>query len=98
MKTENPEGKLLTFVNRKVNMRLVRIARVQWDVLAVMDERRRCQVLDFFAEPGSEHSSSFLLWFIRSGCPSKGRHAARRSANRSGTEFTNCGDSPKGQS
>jgi len=31
-------------------MKLVRIARKQWDVLAVCDERGRCQVLDFLAD------------------------------------------------
>ena len=28
-------------------MKLVRIARDQWDVLAVMDHRGHCQVLEF---------------------------------------------------
>jgi hypothetical protein len=28
-------------------MKLVRIAREQWDVLAVVDHRGHCQVLDF---------------------------------------------------
>ena len=35
------EGKVLTFVNKDVNMKLVRIARDVWDVLAVLDARDR---------------------------------------------------------
>ena len=31
-------------------MKLVRIARKRWDVLAVCDSRGRCQVLDFLAD------------------------------------------------
>jgi len=41
------QGKVLTFVNKRVNMKLVRIALDMWEVLAVMDQRGRCQVLDF---------------------------------------------------
>jgi phage-related protein len=44
------KGKVLTFVNKEVNMKLVRIARDVWDVLAVLDGRNRCQVLDFIDE------------------------------------------------
>ena len=44
------EGKVLTFVNREVNVKLVRIARGCWDVLAVLDDRGECQVLDFIAD------------------------------------------------
>jgi hypothetical protein len=31
-------------------MKLIRIARGEWDVLAVLDSRDRCQVLDFLEE------------------------------------------------
>ena len=31
-------------------MKLVRIAREEWDVLAVLDSREKCQVLDFLAD------------------------------------------------
>jgi phage-related protein len=72
MKTENPAGKLLTFVNRKVNMRLVRIAREQWDVLAVLDDRGRCQVLDFLRSPDQNAAYRFLLWFLRFRLPAEG--------------------------
>jgi phage-related protein len=51
-------GKVLTFVNREVNMKLVRIAREQWDVLAVLDSRERCPVLDFLGEPNSAHRTT----------------------------------------
>jgi phage-related protein len=40
-------GKVLRFVNRRVNIELVRIARGRWDVLASRDHRGNCQVLDF---------------------------------------------------
>jgi len=42
-------GKVLTFVNKEVNIKLVRIARAKWEVLAVVDARGHCQVLDFLA-------------------------------------------------
>jgi hypothetical protein len=72
MKIKNPSGKLLTFVNRKVNMRLVRIAREQWDVLAVMDERGRCQVLDFLMGAGQGAAQRALLLFLRFRLPAEG--------------------------
>lgn len=40
-------GKVLPFVNRRVNMRLLRIARKRWEVLAICDHRGGCPVLDF---------------------------------------------------
>jgi len=41
------KGRVLLFVNRGVNMQLVRIARRRWDVLAYRDHRGSCPVLDF---------------------------------------------------
>jgi hypothetical protein len=35
-------GKVLTFVNRGVNMKLVRIGWEAWEVLAVVDARGHC--------------------------------------------------------
>lgn len=52
------EGKVLTFVNREVNMRLVRIACAVWDVLAVLDARNRCQVLDFIDGLGANYAAA----------------------------------------
>jgi hypothetical protein len=72
MKAENPEGKLLTFVNKRVNMRLVRIAREQWDVLAVMDDRGQCQTLDFLMGSGQSAALRAMLWFLRSRLPVEG--------------------------
>jgi phage-related protein len=40
-------GRVLLFVNREVNMQLVRIARRRWDVLAYRDHRGNCPVLEF---------------------------------------------------
>lgn len=61
-------GKVLTFVNRRVNMKLVRIARGQWEVLAVLDDRGQCQVLELLAGPGADPSAAerSMLRFLRS--------------------------------
>jgi phage-related protein len=66
------EGKLLTFVNRRVNMKLVRIAREQWDVLAVLDDRGRCQVLDFLMGAGQSAAQRVMLVFLRFRLPAEG--------------------------
>lgn len=63
-------GKLLTFVNNEVNMKLVRIGRAQWDVLAVLDQRDRCQVLDFL--DGRSTAQRFFLRFLRTRLPVEG--------------------------
>lgn len=44
-------------------MKLVRIARREWDVLAVLDSREKCQVLDFLADlhgPESRAAKSMI--------------------------------------
>lgn len=66
-------GKVLTFVNARVNMKLVRIGRACWDVLAVVDQRGRCQVLDFLGaglNQGAAHR--YLLAFLRIRLPAEG--------------------------
>ncbi|HSU83695.1 MAG TPA: type II toxin-antitoxin system RelE/ParE family toxin [Thermoanaerobaculia bacterium] len=71
MSETNPsEGKVLTFVNRGVNMQLVRIAREQWDVLAVLGDRGECQVLDFLTGPSAAQRS--MLRLLRSQLPAEG--------------------------
>lgn len=39
-------------------MKLVRIAREKWDVLAVLDSREECQVLDFLADLDGPESAA----------------------------------------
>ncbi len=72
--TKTNEGKLLTFVNRRVNMQLVRIAREQWDVLAVLDDRGECQVLELLMGSGAGQSAAqrSMLRFLRSRLPAEG--------------------------
>jgi hypothetical protein len=65
-------GKVLTFVNKRVNMRLVRIAREQWDVLAVVDDRGRCQVIELLMGAGQSAAQRSMLWFLRSRLPAEG--------------------------
>jgi hypothetical protein len=72
MSTEKSTGKVLTFVNKRVNMTLIRIAREQWDVLAVVDDRKRCQVLDFLSAPGQDKARQILLLFLQVRLPAKG--------------------------
>jgi phage-related protein len=68
------EGKVLTFVNKRVNMKLVRIARDVWDVLAVLDARDRCQVLDFIAGLGANYEAAkrALIRVLRVELPMNG--------------------------
>ena len=68
------QGKVLTFVNREVNMKLVRIARGVWDVLAVLDARDRCQVLNFIAELGANYDAAkrALIRVLRVELPMNG--------------------------
>ena len=53
-------------------MKLVRIAREQWDVLAVVDKRGRCQVLDFLTAPGQDKARRILLLFLQVRLPVEG--------------------------
>jgi phage-related protein len=68
------DRKVLTFVNRRVNMKLVRIARERWDVLAVVTPRDRCQVLDFLGGPEASQrvARRHLLFFLRFILPETG--------------------------
>ena len=67
-------GKVLTFVNPPVNMRLVRLARDRWEVLAVLDGRDRCQVLEFLRHlpPGYAAAQRWMLQFLRLQLPVAG--------------------------
>lgn len=76
----NPKaGKVLTFVNREVNVKLVRIARGCWDVLAVLDDRGECQVLDFIAalDANYEAARRALLRVLRIELPQNGPPACK---------------------
>lgn len=67
-------GKLLTFVNGGVNMQLVRVARMHWDVLAVLDGRGRCRVLDYIAGLGANYAAArrALIRVLRIELPQNG--------------------------
>jgi hypothetical protein len=84
----NPKtGKVLTFVNERVNMKLVRIARGTWDVLAVLDDRGRCPVLDFIAALGANYMAAKrgLLRVLRVELPQDGPPPSRKRRGRRGT-------------
>jgi phage-related protein len=68
------ERKLLTFVNGKVNMKLVRIACLYWDVLAVLDGRGRCPVLDYIDGLGANYAAAKrgLIRVLRIELPQNG--------------------------
>ncbi|HEV2854185.1 MAG TPA: type II toxin-antitoxin system RelE/ParE family toxin [Thermoanaerobaculia bacterium] len=55
-------------------MKLVRIAREEWDVLAVLDSREKCQVLDFLADlSGPEKvAAAGMLWLLEELVPRNG--------------------------
>jgi phage-related protein len=55
-------------------MKLVRIAREQWDVLAVMDHRGDCQVLDFLEglAPNYEAAKRAMLILLEEVIPRNG--------------------------
>jgi phage-related protein len=67
-------SRVLTFVNKEVNMRLVRIGKAQWEVLAVVDSRGHCQVLDFLKElgPGLFAVQRVLVRLLREQWPEEG--------------------------
>lgn len=55
-------------------MKLVRIAREEWDVLAVLDSREKCQVLDFLADlEGPEKTAAeSMIWLLKKLVPRSG--------------------------
>jgi phage-related protein len=55
-------------------MKLVRIAKGRWEVLAVVDHRGRCQVLDFVAQLGAgfRAAQEFLTLLLRVYLPLEG--------------------------
>ena len=55
-------------------MRLVRIARDQWDVLGILDGRGDCQVLDFLQRlpPNYAAAQRWMLQFLRLQLPTAG--------------------------
>ncbi len=55
-------------------MKLVRIAREEWDVLAVLDSREKCQVLDFLADlDGPERvAAAGMMWLLKQTVPRNG--------------------------
>jgi len=67
-------GNVLTFVNRGVNVRLVRIGWAAWEVLAILDSRGHCQVLDFLERLGAGYAvaRSVMLVFLQVRLPQDG--------------------------
>jgi hypothetical protein len=68
------KGKLLPFVNRGVNIRLVRIARKRWEVLAICDHRGACQVLEFLEDLRGSYQAAgeLMLLFLTELIPENG--------------------------
>ena len=67
-------GRVLTFVNRGVNVRLVRIGWGAWEVLAIVDPRGHCQVLDFLGQLGAGYAVArrAMLLFLQVRLPQDG--------------------------
>ena len=67
-------ARVLTYVNSPVNMRLVRIARGQWDVLAILDGRGGCPVLDFLYHlpPNYAAAQRWMIQFLHLQLPVAG--------------------------
>jgi hypothetical protein len=61
-------------------MKLVRIAKGRWEVLAVVDHRGRCQVLDFLDQlrSGFRAAQEFLNLFLRVYLPLEGAAQGQR--------------------
>lgn len=55
-------------------MKLVRIAREEWDVLAVLDSREKCQVLDFLVDLHGPESAAArsMIALLRRKVPRSG--------------------------
>jgi len=62
-------------------MKLLRIARGRWEVLAPVDTEGRCPVLDLLAQPGagSPETRTFLSRFLRVYLPLEGLPASSLS-------------------
>lgn len=77
-------------------MQLVRIAREQWDVLAVVDDRGRCQVLDFLMGSGQSAVQRFMLRFLRLRLPAEGPSHSAALCKSLGNGIFELGRQPKG--
>lgn len=55
-------------------MKLVRLARKRWEVLAILDAREHCEVLDFLMDPEESYSvaAQTMLRLLFEGIPSGG--------------------------
>lgn len=91
--------KRLPPVNNRVNMRLVRIARRRWEVLAILDHRGHCQVLDFLAElQGSSRTvAESMTRLLRRTIPAMGPPRAEPLCKSLGDGIYELRKQPKGK-
>lgn len=80
-------------------MRLVRIGRRRWDVLAVMDHRGQCQVLDFLAslEGSSRAVAEAMSRLLRRTIPANGPPRAEPLCKPLGDGLFELRKQPKGK-
>jgi len=80
-------------------MKLVRIARKRWDVLAVLDARDCCEVLDFLMEPEESYrvAAQAMLRVLFEALPSTGPPKAEPLGKPLGNGLFELRKQPKGK-
>src|SRR5689334_7528171 len=80
-------------------MKLVRLARKRWEVLAILDARERCEVLDFLMDPEAPYSvaAQTMLRLLFEGVPSSGPPRAEPLGKSLGNGLFEFRKQPKGK-
>jgi hypothetical protein len=80
-------------------MKLVRLARKRWEVLAILDARERCEVLDFLMDPEESYSvaAQTMLRLLFEGVPGGGPPRAKPLGKSLGNGLFELRKQPKGK-
>lgn len=80
-------------------MRLVRLAKRRWDVLAVLDVREHCEVLDFLMDPEASYrgAAQAMLHLLFDGVPNGGPPRAEPLSKPLGEGLYELRKQPKGK-
>ena len=80
-------------------MKLVRLAKRRWDVLAILDARERCEVLEFLMDPEASYgvAAQSMLRLLFEGVPSSGPPRAEPLGKSLGSGLFELRKQPKGK-